>query len=165
MKVGLFYYSKTGNTTKLASIIYEKIKSNKINIDMIEIKPIKHPGFFKAGYTAFREKQLPITNTDLDLKEYNMLILGTPVWAGKPTPFIQTLLNKATNMNNKKIAFFFTCSGPPDKARLMTDILEKWSKQQNLHMMKKILSVQMKKGEIVTGSKKINGFIMDMFTK
>jgi len=165
MKVGLFYYSKTGNTKKLASMIEEKIKANKVNIDMMEIQPIKHPGFFKGGYNAFREKQLPITNTDLDVQQYDMLIIGTPVWAGKPTPFIQTFLNKANNMNGKKIAFFYTSGGPPEKARLMKDILEKWSKQQDLHIAKKILSIQMKKGEMISGSKKINGFIMDMFTK
>ena len=165
MKVGLFYYSKSGNTKKLALMIEEKIKTNKVDIEMREIEPIKHPGFFKGGYNAYREKMLPISNTDLDLKEYDMLIVGTPVWAGKPAPFIQTFLNQATNIKGKKISFFFTSGGPPEKAGLMSEIFHKWSKQQDLHMMKKILSIQMKKGEMVSGSKKINGFIMDMFTK
>ena len=165
MNVGLFYYSRSGNTKKIALMIKEKIKANKVNIDMIEIQPIKHPNFFKGGYYAFREKQLPITNTDLDINPYDILIVGTPVWAGKPTPFIQTFLNKVTNVKGKKIAFFFTCSGSPEKARMMMNIFSKWSKKQDLHMMKMILMAQMKKGNIISGSNKINGFIMDMFTK
>jgi len=165
MKVGLFYYSKTGNTQKIASMIEQKILANKINIDLIEIQPIKHPGFIKGAYTAFREKELPIKNKDLDMQQYDMLILGSPVWAGKPVPFIQAFLNKSINTKGKKIAFFGTSGGEIEKARLMKEIFEKWSKEKNLHMKRNMLMIQMRKGDIISGEKKINGFIMDLFTK
>ncbi|MDG6229115.1 MAG: NAD(P)H-dependent oxidoreductase [Candidatus Thermoplasmatota archaeon] len=165
MKVGLFYYSKTGNTKKIASMIEQKIKANKINIDLIEIQPIKHPGFIKGAYTAYREKDLPIKNQDLDVKQYDLLILGSPVWAGKPVPFIHTFLHKSINTIGKKVAFFFTSGGELEKTRLVQDILKKWSKEKDFQMKKNMLIIQMKKGDIVSGEKRINGFIMDLFTK
>ena len=165
MKVGLFYYSKTGNTEKIASMIEEKIKENKVNIEMIEIQPVKHPSFLRGGYTAFREKELPIINTDLNMKPYDLLIVGSPIWAGKPAPFIKAFLKNATEIKGKKIAFFFTCAGDPEKQKTPEDVVEKWSKEKETHMIKKPLMIQMKKGEIISNGKKINGFIMDIFTK
>lgn len=165
MKVGLFYYSKTGNTQKIASMIEQKILANKIDIDLIEIQPVKHPGFIIGAYTAYREKERPIINQDLDVKQYDLLIIGSPVWAGKPVPFINTFLQKSINIKGKKIAFFFTSGGEPEKARLMKDIFEKWSKEKDIHMKKNMLMIQMRKGDIISGARKINGFIMDLFTK
>ncbi|MFH1013992.1 MAG: NAD(P)H-dependent oxidoreductase [Thermoplasmatota archaeon] len=167
MKFGLFYYSKTGNTKKIASMMEERIKEHKMNIDLVEIQPLKHPSFIKGGYSAIRGKELPITNTELNMKPYDVLIIGSPLWAGKPSPFIKSFLNNITNAKGKKIAFFFTCDSEPDRSHTlaMKEVLERWAEEKECVMVKKLLMVQMKKGKILAGEKKINGFIVEMFTK
>ena len=94
MKTGIIYYSRTGNTKQAAETIEKKLKNKKIDVKLFEIKHVKKPGFFKAGYAAMRQKELPIIDVDFDLKKYDLLLFGSPIWAGKPAPFIKTFINK-----------------------------------------------------------------------
>ncbi len=165
MKMGLFYYSKTGNTKKIASIIDERIRGHKINIDMIEIQPRKHPNFITGRYKALMKKELPVTNENFDMNPYDIVLVGSPVWAGKPAPFIKTFLNNATHLEGKKMAFFFTYKGDPPKEDSIKPMFEALAEEKKCHIVKKILALQMKKGDILKGEKKINGFIVDLFTK
>ena len=52
MKIGIIYYSRTGNTKKAAQIIKDKLRDKKIEVELFEIKHVKKPGFFKAGKAA-----------------------------------------------------------------------------------------------------------------
>ena len=45
MKVGIVYYSRTGNTKRAAEIFEEKLKEKKINVDLIEIESVKRPSY------------------------------------------------------------------------------------------------------------------------
>ena len=64
MKVGIVYYSRTGNTKHAAGIIESKLKEQKTDVALVEIEHVKKPGFFKAGRSVMAEKELPIKNTD-----------------------------------------------------------------------------------------------------
>ena len=112
MNVGIIYYSRTGNTRKVAEILKNKFEKSKKNVDLIEIKHTKKPGFFKAGRAAISQKELPIKNTDFDLKNYDTILVGSPTWAGKPAPYLRTFFNKAENIEGKKAGVFITCGGP-----------------------------------------------------
>ena len=105
MKIGIIYYSRTGNTRNVAKKLEEKLKNKKISVELIEVKHTKKPGFFRAGYAAIKQKDLPITNTNFDLKKYDILLFGAPIWAGKPAPFVKTFINKAKNSEGKKPLF------------------------------------------------------------
>jgi multimeric flavodoxin WrbA len=35
-----------------------------------------------------------------------MILVGTPTWAGMPSPYLKTFLNKAENVKGKKGALF-----------------------------------------------------------
>ena len=41
--------------------------------------------------------------------DYDLIIIGQPVWAGSPTPAIRTYLNK-NDLSGKKVALFFSDS-------------------------------------------------------
>ena len=45
MKIGIVYYSRTGNTKYAAEIIEKKLKDLKKDVDSIEIEHLKKPGF------------------------------------------------------------------------------------------------------------------------
>jgi flavodoxin len=49
MKIGIVYYSRTGNTRHVAKLLEEKLKEKKADVELVEIEHIKKPGFFKAG--------------------------------------------------------------------------------------------------------------------
>jgi flavodoxin len=114
MNVGIVYYSRTGNTRAAAQLIAERLRKQQATVDLIEIEAVKRPGFFTAGRAAMKEKELTITTSNVDLEKYERVIVGSPVWAGRSSPFIKTFFSSAKNMNRKRTALFVTSGGKPD---------------------------------------------------
>ena len=97
-KILIVYYSKTGNTKKVAEKISKILKAD---IDEI-VAEGKHMPFqqkFKISY-----KKNP--------SDYDLVIVSTPVWAFNITPAVKKYLIENKN-KIKKIAFFCTHSGMP----------------------------------------------------
>jgi len=123
MKIGMVYYSRTGNTKKIAKILEEKFKEKNTEIDLIEIEHVKKPGFFTAGRATMKQLELPIKNTDFNMGKYDILIMGSPTWGGRPSPFIKIFINKAENIKGKKVAIFGTGMSPIDKRDQFIEIM------------------------------------------
>ena len=51
-------------------------------------------GYLKSGYEASRNKLSIIEDPKHDLSKYDLLIVGTPVWAGKMSVPLRTYLHK-----------------------------------------------------------------------
>ena len=83
MKICIIYYSRTGNTRNVAKLLEGKLKEQKADVELIEIEAVKKLGFLKAGIAAMTQKELPITNTDVDLKKYDKILVGSPTWGRK----------------------------------------------------------------------------------
>ena len=92
MKTLIAYYSYTGDTAKLARGLAEKR-----GCDLLEVKDATtRPGTAKA-YTsgclaAHKGKSWEIQPLALDLREYEHITIMAPVWAHKPAPQINSLL-------------------------------------------------------------------------
>lgn len=106
MKALVVYYSRTGTTRKLAGAITEKIDADKI-----EIKTKKNlqglSGAIKSGWDSFAERKPVIEEIDRDLGEYDIVLIGSPIWAGNVSAPVRTFLLKYRDQM-KKIAFFAT---------------------------------------------------------
>jgi flavodoxin len=114
MKTLVAYYSRSGNTRFVAQKIAEGLDA-----DLCEIVDKKNRngkwGFLTGGYSAFREKLTEIEVTK-SVEAYDLIIVGSPVWAGKITPAIRTFLVRE-NVSEKKLGFFVTLGGnKPEKA-------------------------------------------------
>ena len=106
MKSLVAYYSRSNITKKLA----EKI-AGKTNSDIEEIiSNVKYEGkigYARAGKDAMTEKIIDIKSLKFDPAEYDMVYIGTPVWAGKAASPVLTYLK----MNEGKftnVKFFAT---------------------------------------------------------
>ena len=116
------YYSRTGNTKKLAENISKKLKC-----DIDEIKYLKQKkgiiGLIKAGHEAIR-KAKPKIKIQKDPSKYDQVIIGTPVWTSNMASPVRSYL-----MENsfKKVAFFCTQDGTGDKQtfKAMEDMSKK----------------------------------------
>ncbi|MBC7113492.1 MAG: hypothetical protein H5T34_05710 [Candidatus Methanomethyliales bacterium] len=108
MKTLIVFYSRTGTTRLVAQKIAEIVKG-----DLEEIKDTKNRagiiGFLRSGYDAARRKLTVIAETKYDPAQYDLVVIGTPVWAGNISSPIRTYI-----VNNKdkikKVAFFCTLS-------------------------------------------------------
>ena len=104
-KVLVAYYSRTGNTRKVA-----KYLANYMNFDIDEIKTDNREGitgYIKSGYeSAFQKK--PRIKFEKNPEKYDLIIIGTPVWANTVASPIMTYLAVCKNSN---IAAFSTLGG------------------------------------------------------
>lgn len=105
------YYSYTGHTKMIA----EKI-ANKLNCDLLELKPVTP---YSTDYqTVVDEEQnnsnanktIEIKEFDTDLKQYNEIIIGSPVWWYTIAPVIRTFLFE-NDLKGKIIKPFATNAG------------------------------------------------------
>jgi len=109
LKILIVYYSLTGNTKIIAEAIAESIKS-----DILEIKPVKELNaeggskFFWGGYQSTMKKKPKLKPFDINPLEYDLLFIGTPVWAWSLSPPIRSFLSKY-DLTGKRVALW-TCS-------------------------------------------------------
>jgi flavodoxin len=125
MKSLVAYYSRTNITKKLAEDI-----AGKINADIEEINPkVNYQGkigYARGGKDAISEKIIDIDSLNCDPSEYDVVYLGTPVWAGKSsTPILSYIKQNEGKFNNVK--FFVTAGGRGFESTF--EQMEKYSKK------------------------------------
>ncbi len=145
MRIGIVYYSRTGNTKHVARLLEQKLKENKQHVDVIEIEHAKRPGLFGAGRAARKQKELPIKNTAANLKEYDMVLVGSPTWAGRPSPYIRSFFTKATSFEGKAAGVFITGGGPGEDNVKNSESLKEYLGSIGLKPVNYTLNLQMKK--------------------
>ncbi len=107
MKYLVAYYSRTGNNKTLGEAIAKALSAD---IDEIidKKKRAGKLGWLRAGRDS-QAKSLTDIQFEKNPEDYDIIIIGSPIWAGGITPAIRTYLNKL-NLKGKKVAFFI-CSG------------------------------------------------------
>ncbi len=65
-------------------------------------------GFVKGGFDALRQKTTELIPVEKDLSRYDLLIVGSPVWAGTLCPAVRTFLQ---GVSVPRTAFFCTHGG------------------------------------------------------
>lgn len=109
MKALIVFYSRTGTTKKVAQAIHASLKC-----DIEEIVDKKSRigvmGYLKGGRDALRKKPTKIGAPFKNPSKYDLIIIGTPVWAHNMTPAIRTYISHNKD-DFQKIAFFCTMGG------------------------------------------------------
>ncbi len=125
-KVLVVYYSKTGHTRKIAQDI-----AKQIDADLEEISDQKKRtgliGFVLGGRDAMTKKETRISEMKKNPAEYDLIIFGSPIWAGNITPAIRTYINQYSDSIGST-AFFFSSGGKtPDQVleKLLSFLKEK----------------------------------------
>jgi len=162
MKIGLVYYSRTGNTKKIAKILEEKFKEKKAELDLIEIEHVKKPGFFAAGKASMKQLELPIKNNHFDMGKYEIILLGTPTWAGRPSPFMKVFINKAENIKGKKVAIFGTGMSPINQREQFKEIMKNNLQDAGVKTDENYLLINFKRGQIKDGEQNIDNFVKNI---
>ncbi|MFO7792222.1 MAG: flavodoxin [Candidatus Saliniplasma sp.] len=114
MKVLVVYYSRTGSTKKVAESI-----SKRLDCDIEEIDDNKNRkgiiGFLISLYEALTHKKPEIKDPKKDPKKYDIVILGTPVWAHRMASLVRTYLDLMEDRIDNA-AFFCTYDGSGSKS-------------------------------------------------
>jgi flavodoxin len=120
LKSLVFYYSRTGNARFVAQTV-----AAEVGADIEEVIDLKKRsgalGFLTGGSDARRGKETKIGPTAKSPADYDLIIVGTPVWAGRPTPAIRTCLKK-NDLSGKKAAIFLTQGGKKPQTKALDQI-------------------------------------------
>lgn len=106
MKALVVYFTRTGNTKVVAEFL-----AGKLDCDIEEIvDDKKRTGFIgSAGaYISPINKKTTIKKIKADLKKYDTIILGTPIWWYTIAPAAREFITKNKSRIND-IALFYTC--------------------------------------------------------
>jgi flavodoxin len=160
MKIGIVYYSRTGNTKSVANRLKENFTEMKKDVEMIEILHEKKPGFLKAGRAGIKQIELPIKNTDFNISKFDMILVGMPVWGFNPCPFFRSYFNNIEKLDGKKFGVFLTGGGEIHKNVEKGDMIREYLKDKGANIIGKTLTLQMQKGaKIAGGEENINEFV------
>lgn len=112
MTVCFIYHSYSGITRKLA----EKVRA-ACGGDAIEVKPSKGYNTLTAytlGCMRARNGECePIDPEVIDVSGYDLIVIGTPVWAFRATPAVNAAIAALRGAEGKKAVVFATCGGSP----------------------------------------------------
>jgi flavodoxin len=109
MKTLVVYYSRTGKTRFVAEKVASELKA-----EIEEVVDLKNRsgrfGFLRAGYDATRGDETKIGEMQKSPSDFELIVVGTPVWNSRPVSAISTCL-KRSDFTGKKVAVFFTNGG------------------------------------------------------
>ncbi|MBP2146732.1 flavodoxin [Methanofollis sp. W23] len=121
MKTCMIFYSGTGQTRALA-----KGAAEIVGADLVEVRDranySKVMMYLKGAPRARRGEKAEIEPAEIDVGAYDLVAIGTPVWAGNPTPAAHAIIAGLRNCEGKTAVAFATSGAVPGGA------LEKLSK-------------------------------------
>ena len=108
MKILVVFYSRTGNTQKVADFIV-----SKLNCEVEQIHDLKDRsgiiGWIIGGRDGTYKKFTALGKIEKVPSNYDLVVIGTPIWVNTP-PAIRTYLQQYSGQF-KKTAFFCTMGG------------------------------------------------------
>ena len=102
------FYSRTGNTEETMKEIAAALEAELVEItDDVDRSGLR--GFLRSGKEAMRRSTHPLEKfqTEKNLEDYRLVILGSPVWAGRCSSPIRALL-KRRGLEMKRVAYVLT---------------------------------------------------------
>lgn len=108
-KVLVVYYSRSGRTRMVAKALSDKY--NAVSEEIIEKVNRKGIiGWIKSGRDAMKGKVTQIEVCKNDPMDYDLVIIGSPVWASRVTPAVRSYI-ELYKASFKNVAFFCTEGG------------------------------------------------------
>jgi flavodoxin len=116
MKTLIVYFSLDGNTALVAAGIGRALGADLLELKLADEK--ERRGFAKyvwGGRQVFSHAKPALKPFTTKPDEYDLVVIGGPVWAGAPAPALLTFLSEA-NITGKKAAVFCCHGGGKRKA-------------------------------------------------
>jgi len=110
MKSLVVFYSWTGNTEMTAKALAAGTGAG-LRFLKEEKKRRKASGFLGAAFGALTGSKSVLKDPDYNTDGYDILFIGTPVWAMHSTPALNTWIQNAVFKNRKVYLFITNASG------------------------------------------------------
>lgn len=165
MRVCIIYHSETGNTRRVAQHLASSHGVERLIEVTDKAQYNRLTGFVVRCSKARGEKTTPISPGVIDVDPYDLIVMGSPVWAFKPTPVIHAAINALKGYAGKPVVGFFTHGGMPGDAE---ETFTRWCEERWLKTAG-TLAIHMKEidnekktqelADIITSAGKSAGFL------
>ncbi len=128
MRVAIIYHSLTGNTRRVAELLAGRL-AGTAEADLVEVRDRRQYSTLTA-YTsgaprAMRGETAEVDPDVIEVGGYDVVVLGSPVWAFAPTPAANGAVAALRGIAGKEaVAFVTSGGGPGTAARLLGTALE-----------------------------------------
>lgn len=106
MRILVVYYSKTGTTRKVAEKIASTVGAQQEEITEIQGRE-GTLGRIRSVYQAIFNQFTRIGDLTENPADYDLIIVGSPIWAGRPSTPVTTFLKKYQS-SIRRLAVFIT---------------------------------------------------------
>lgn len=107
----VIYYSLEGNTKLIAKAVADTLHADLLELQLV--KSIPNKGFFKffwGGKQVMMKEHPELQPFSVKPAEYDLIVFGTPVWAGSYNPAFRTFFAQSP-LKGKQIALFCCYGG------------------------------------------------------
>ncbi len=116
MKALVVYYSLTGKTRLVSRVIAETLNATLVEITETKLRKPGGLTYLTGSAAAFTNRGSKINPVEIDLKQIETVFIGSPIWASRPAPAINSFIYR-TNFEGRNVIPFFTLGGEnADKA-------------------------------------------------
>lgn len=117
MRVLVVYYSKSGNTRRVAEEIAKALGAEMEELREVGVKRSGVLGFLFAGRDGMRRRASRIETPRKHVADYDLVFVGSPVWGWNLVPAVRSYLT-ATDLKGMPVALFCTSGGTGEKKTL-----------------------------------------------
>lgn len=115
MKSAVVFYSLDGSTKEAAKQIAQRVGAPVFELEEVKKRNGKPMSFMAAAFGALIGKKSRLKeNPAHKMADYEVIYLGSPIWASRTVPAVNTFLSRL-NVTGKQIVFF-TMQADPNPA-------------------------------------------------
>jgi flavodoxin len=124
MSVCIVYHSETGNTKKVAEYVAKA--TGAVLIPVRDTANYSKIGRYLSGARKARAGEKAVVEpSGIDVSGYDLVMVGSPVWAWRPTPGANGAIAALSGCEGKKGMVFATSGGKPgDTLQILKSALE-----------------------------------------
>ena len=131
MKVLIAYFTRTGVTRQVAEVLRETLSASDteevVSTEIVDRRNWSGPvGFIRALWASLRRKATTIEPLPVRVEDFDLVVVGTPVWADSVTPAARTFC-AGQGRKARRIALFCTMrsSGAEKTLATLAQLCEK----------------------------------------
>ncbi|OPY38982.1 MAG: flavodoxin [Methanoregula sp. PtaU1.Bin051] len=127
MKICIIYHSETGNTRHVAQHVALECGAERLLEVLDRTEYNRFTKFISRCSKSRGEETVPISPASIDIAPYDTIVLGSPVWAFKPTPVIHSAIAALKGYTGQPVIGFFTHGGMPGTSE---ETFTRWCEQR-----------------------------------
>ena len=119
MRVAIVYHTLSGNTRRVAELLAARL-AGTVDADLVEVRD-RHQYSTLTAYSygaprALRGEAAEVEPDAIEVGAYDVVVLGSPVWAFAPTPAANGAVAALRGIDGKEAVVYVTAGGGPGRA-------------------------------------------------